>query len=621
MKTKFIWLGLSVLLVTTMLLASCSSSTTTSTPTTTTSTAAKTSTTATTPTTTAVATTTPTTTSAAGNWWDSEGTPQYGGTITIRADSDITNWDPYSAPGTFSLTDLFLDNLTGDIWTENPTDFAYQADWRPPQYVTGRMAQSYEFTSPSTWVVHLRHGIRWQDVPPVNGREVVASDIIASYVRQFGLGQGTGSPYYSWYTQWNQLQSLTQGADQYTVIFQWKTSNSEFINELVNSADASNQITCPEIVKAYADSSGQVSDWHHAVGCGPFMVSDFVAGSSVTLVRNPNYYGMDERHPQNQLPYADKVSVLILPDLTTALSAMRTGKIDIMYGLSNTDAANMKKSNPEITQIPVQGTNTLTIEARNDKAPFNNLQVREALQEAIDLPTIAQTYYQGNCSPYPSSVSSMYLTGWGLGLYPTWPAELKATYDYNVAGAKALLAAAGYSTINTDCVAISTNLWDTSLLQIVQGEFAQIGVTMSIRQMDVGAWTSYVRQTHSEDALSFGHSSYGASYEPIFAIGVFTTNNSANTGLVSDPKVDAIYARAVNATSGPDFKQAIYDMNYYVAQQHFSIVLSTPNTTALAQPWLIGYNGQAFAADFVVGAPLYGGFYLSRFWIDSSLKK
>ena len=89
------------------------------------------------------------------------------------------------------------------------------------------------------------------------------------------LGQGTGSPYYSWYTQWNQLQSLTQGADQYTVVFQWKTSNSEFINELVNSADASNQITCPEIVKAYADSSGQVSDWHYAVGCGPFMVTGF----------------------------------------------------------------------------------------------------------------------------------------------------------------------------------------------------------------------------------------------------------------------------------------------------------------------------------------------------------
>jgi ABC-type transport system substrate-binding protein len=272
-----------------MLLASCG----TKTSSTTTTTTATTTTTTTTKTTTPVTTTTATTTTAAGNWWDSEGTPQYGGTITIRADSDITNWDPYSAPGTFSLTDLFFDNLTGDDWTMNPTTFAYQADWRPPQYVTGRMAQSYEFTSPSTWVVHLRHGIQWQDVPPVNGREVVASDIIASYVRQFGLGQGTGSPYYSWYTQWNQLQSLTQGTDQYTVIFQWKTSNSEFINELVNSADASNQITCPDIVNAYKDSSGQVGDWHHAVGCGPFMVTDFISGSSATLTRNPNYYGMD----------------------------------------------------------------------------------------------------------------------------------------------------------------------------------------------------------------------------------------------------------------------------------------------------------------------------------------
>ena len=618
MKRKIIWLGLSFLLVLSMVLASCTTKTSSTTTTNTTTTTKTTATTTKTTTSTAISTTTTaTTTASTGNWWDSLGTPQYGGTITIRADADLTNWDPYSAPGSVSVTDLYLDNLTGDNWTENPSDFAYQADWRPPQYVTGRMAQSYEFTSPSTWVVHLRHGMHWQNLPPVNGREIVASDIIANYVRQFGLGQGTGSPYYSWYTQWNQLQSLTQGADEYTVVFQWKTANSEFINELVNSADASNQITCPDVIKAY----GSMSDWHHAIGCGPFMVTDFVSGSSATFDANPNYYGMDERHPANKLPYAAQVKVLIMPDITTALSAMRTGKIDILYGMTNTDASSMKKSNPEITQIPVQGTNTLTIEARNDKAPFTDLRVRQALQMAINIPEIAQTYYQGNCSPYPSTISSMYLTGWGLGLYPTWPQELKDTYDFNQTGAKALLAAAGAANLHTDCVSISTQLWDPSLLQIVQGELAQIGVTMDIRQMDVAAWTSFVRQTHSEDALSYGHSSYGASYEPIFAIGIFTTNNSGNISLVSDPKVDAIYARAVNAATGADFKQAIYDMNYYVAQQHFSIVLTTPNTTALCQPWLVGYNGQAFAADFTVGGPLYAGFYLSRFWINSSLKQ
>jgi peptide/nickel transport system substrate-binding protein len=215
----------------------------------------------------------------------------------------------------------------------------------------------------------------------------------------------------------------------------------------------------------------------------------------------------------------------------------------------------------------------------------------------------------------------MYMAGWGLGLFTTWPQDLQTTYDFNVAGAKALLTAAGYTNgFTTDCVATSTTLWDIPLLEIVQSEFAQIGVTMNIRQMDYGSWVNYVKKTHSQDALSYGHSSYGASYEPIFSLGLFVTNDGGNVSMISDPKVDAIYARTVNATSGTDFKQAVYDMDLYVAQQHFSTVLATPNTTALAQPWLVGYNGQAFAADFVVGAPLYGGFYLSRFWINQNLK-
>ena len=611
MKRKFIWLGLSFLLLAAMLLASCG------TPTTTTSTTSTTKTTSTPTTTKQPTTTTATTTTAIGNWWDSQGTPQYGGTITLRDDANISNWDPYSSPGSNSATDLFLDNLTGDIWTENPADFAYQVDWRPPAYVTGRMAQSYEFTGPSTWVVHLRQGIHWQNKTPANGREFIASDVVANYQRLFGLGSGqAGSPFYSWYTQWQQLKSLTADGN-YTVIFQWGTSNTEFINELVNSADASNQIVCPDAVKAY---NNDLSDWHHAVGTGPFIVSDFVSGTSAIFTKNPDYYAYDERHPENRLPYVNQVTVLIIPDPATALSAMRTGKIDIMYGMTKSQAAPVKKTNPEIVQIPVQGLHTDCLEARIDKAPFSDIRVRQALQMAINLPDIAANYYGGDCSPYPSSVTSMYINGWGLGLYPTWPQELKDTYDYNVAGAKKLLADAGFATgFHTNCVAIAS--WDANLLQIVKDEFAAIGVIMDIRQMDMAPWTSFVRQTHSEDALSYGHSNLGASFEPIFAIGMLTTNNSANVSMVSDPQVDAIYANAVNANSGADFKQAVYDMNYRCALMHYTVSLTTPNTIALCQPWLVGYNGQAFAAEFTsVGAPLYGGFYCARFWVDSKLK-
>ena len=59
-------------------------------------------------------------------------------------------------------------------------------------------------------------------------------------------------------------------------------------------------------------------------------MQDYVAGSSATLVKNPNYWGYDERYPQNRLPYIDKLNILIIPDNATALAAMRSGKIDVM---------------------------------------------------------------------------------------------------------------------------------------------------------------------------------------------------------------------------------------------------------------------------------------------------
>jgi hypothetical protein len=114
-----------------------------------------------------------------------------------------------------------MDHMFGDIWTMNPATYNYQMDWRPAEDLTGTLAADYEYTTPSIFVVHLKHGIDFQNIPPANGRELVASDVIANYQRMFGIGGGKGSPYYSWYIQWQQLKSLTQGADQYTVVFKW----------------------------------------------------------------------------------------------------------------------------------------------------------------------------------------------------------------------------------------------------------------------------------------------------------------------------------------------------------------------------------------------------------------
>ena len=118
------------------------------------------------------------------------------------------------------------------------------------------------------------------------------------------------------------------------------------------------------------------------------------------------------------------------------MEAMRNGKIDILDEVSLWQAQAMQKTNPEILQIPVPTGTTCTIDPRNDKPPFNDIRVRKAMQMAIDLPAIAKTYYKNTVDPHPSSLTSMYLKGWGFP-YEEWPQDLKDEYAYNPAAAKA----------------------------------------------------------------------------------------------------------------------------------------------------------------------------------------
>jgi len=154
-----------------------------------------------------------------------------------------------------------------------------------------------------------------------------------------------------------------------------------------------------------------MNDWHHAIGCGPFQISDYVQDSSLTATKIPFYWGYDERHPKNQLPYVNSVKILVIPNSATSLAAIRTGKIDAMDNLALTDISALKQTNPEIKQITIPG-GPATIDPRIDIAPFSDIRVRQAMQMAINLPLIAQTFYNGTASPYPATMTSSAITGW-----------------------------------------------------------------------------------------------------------------------------------------------------------------------------------------------------------------
>ena len=357
MKKKVILLSLSCLLVAATLLASCSTSSTTAT---TTTTAANTTNTTTLPPTTSTpptTATTTTTTSASGNWWVSLGRPQYGGSMTIRYARDPTNFDPYNSEATSTIESGWMERPTADDWTLDPSVFPYNISYRPSQYVKGWVASDWEFTDPTTYVIHLHQGIYWQNIPPVNGREFVASDVVFHYDRQLGLGDGftKPAPYFAGIANLQGLISVT-AADNYTVVFKWKISNPELITETLQEVAGSEpDLEAPEAVQQW----GNLNDWHHAIGTGPFILKDFVDGSSATLVKNPNYWGYDERYPQNKLPYINQLNILIIPDNATALAGLRTGKIDVIDQLSLQSAQSIQKTNLEMTEVTVPSANSL----------------------------------------------------------------------------------------------------------------------------------------------------------------------------------------------------------------------------------------------------------------------
>jgi peptide/nickel transport system substrate-binding protein len=139
--------------------------------------------------------------------------------------------------------------------------------------------------------------------------------------------------------------------DKYTVQFKLKAPGAMVIYQIMEGAVMR---AFPIIAREWLEQ-GDTQNWKNAVGTGPFMLTDFAEGSSLTLTRNPNYWGTDERHPQNQLPYIDTYKGVAIPDMATSVAALRTGKVDLITqtrgGLTWQYGASLTKTSPEIQQV------------------------------------------------------------------------------------------------------------------------------------------------------------------------------------------------------------------------------------------------------------------------------
>ena len=552
------------------------------------------------------------------NWWDKLGRPQYGGQLNIRASRNIENFDPYFSVGLASIYGGWMERLISDDWTIGPQVWDFVLPWHPSRYMKGQLAENWEFPTPGTHIVHLRKGIHWQDIPPANGREFTAGDVVFHYNRLLGLGGYPNPSPFPGDVLLNELISVT-AIDKYTVEFKWKTSNPEFIMEAMGGVSLRQCLENQEAVKKWGD----LSNWHHAIGTGPFILKNFVPNQEALLVKDTNYWGHDERYPKNNIPYLDSIKYLVISDDDAALEAMRAGKIDVMDRVSYEQAEGMRKTNPEIQVILNPTTQAITVQPRNDKVPFNDIRVRKAMQMALNLSAIARDHYHGTISPYPSSVLSCHLSkimiGWGFP-YEEWPQDLKDEYAYNPETARQLLADAGFKKgFQTNIVVDAAS--DMKLFEIIKSSFSNIGIEMEVRMMESNACTAFVEARKHDQLVFRQYGPLGHCYAPFQAITRFQSGASNNIVMVNDPIYDAYYPKAQQVTNEDEFKKIMKDMCERVARQHYAISLLRPLEYALCQPWLKGYHGQIHSVWMGIGGPSRLSFYGARFWIDHNLKK
>jgi peptide/nickel transport system substrate-binding protein len=533
--------------------------------------------------------------------------------------ADFVDWDPYLQNGSPGCYVNFMEQLFCDDYTVDPSTFDYAFNYLPPSYADGYMLTNWSMPTTTTFTVQLRNDIYWQNIAPVSGRQFTSADVVYHYDRLLGLGDGftVRDPYMS--TGWNPLLSIT-APDKYTAVFTFASGTNPLSSEilLTTVGGGVNSFEASEAVAAYTTASNPaITNWHDSIGTGPFMVSDFVDGSSVTFVKNSTYWGYDQRWPQNKLPYLNGEVILIIPTQATAEAALRTGKID---GLTVTysDATEIEKTNPDMSVITSPGTYELSVDPRVDKAPFNDIRVRQAMQQAIDIPTIAQTLYNGYASTMPVSLTENQLapSGWG-DPYPDWPASLQAQYAFSPTAAEQLLAQAGYPNgFNTNLLLTSSNsIANGDLYQVIQSEFASIGINMSITVLPDATWNSIcLGAGRSYPALCARFPGCtGLSSDPFTELSKFTTGNMTDIPNVSDPQIDSWHAQALAATSVAQVQQILQQENIYVAQNHFEICAAQPDFFFLLQPWVKGVTGPPGA-----GWPWLPGYFPNGNWIDMS---
>ncbi|WP_211110282.1 ABC transporter substrate-binding protein [Acuticoccus mangrovi] len=254
-----------------------------------------------------------------------------------------------------------------------------------------------------TWTFKLRDDVTWHD-----GRPFVAEDVLATMKRMLDPEVGSRMR-----VNFELIEDMS-APDEHTVVFNLKLPYSTF----------------PALFGGYQarivpyDHIDTLTT--HPIGTGAFKFVEYLPGDRLVMEKNPDYFVEGQ-------PKLDKVTMRIIPEFATATAALEAGEVDIVWDIPPEEQEKLASSSvAHVDFVPTGSWHGIIM--HNEKEPFTDKKVRQAVYALIDKPLFAEIAMFGAATPTHSPIP------------PTSPYFDKdipiGTAD--VEKAKALLAEAGF---------------------------------------------------------------------------------------------------------------------------------------------------------------------------------
>jgi ABC-type transport system substrate-binding protein len=500
-------------------------------------------------------------------------TPVKGGTLTVTFQGEPTGLDPAIAWENESMsierltyqTFLTYASESGEAGTELVPDLATEV---PSGDNGGISADGLVYT------FHLRKGVKF--APPVN-RDVTAQDFKYSFERML---KEPLAPATYFYTGVVGAQDFIDGKAK--EVTGYKVVDDSTVQITLAAPDgaflmAYTMAFTSVMPKEWVDKVGKQIN-RKPLGTGPYVITSWVPGQSITAERNTNWSG-----DTNQ--WVDTIEFVFSANPSTALLKLQRGEVDVL-GDSIPAADYLRtKQDPTWGKYVVDTPNIAWYYVFMNvlEKPFDNTQVRQAVNYAIDTAKIQKL-----------------LAGQGKALNQIYPDgmpgyQADATfYTYDPAKAKQLLAEAGFSDgFKVTFVCHNVDPFP-KLAQAIQADMKDVGIEAEIKQMDRATYWNYIalKKSHAAIGLSDWYMDFP---DPSDWIGPLFSNpidGGANSSFWENQQVNDLYAASASEL---DTTKRIG-----MFQQMQDIIMQDAPTAPLYQPiWNAMYGKNT------------GGFYMN----------